>query len=71
MQEKLINKELYKKVKKMNRKQMKEYLENIYKNGFRAGAESGDNADFRIRLSQVLNKTKGVGMVLYDRIMEN
>ncbi|MBU5424987.1 hypothetical protein KQI41_01075 [Tissierella pigra] len=67
----LLNKTTYKAVKRMNRQEMKEHFEEIYKLGFRDGSEVGDKTDFRIKLSKVLNKTKGVGIILHDRIMEN
>lgn len=50
---------------------MEELIRDTYHKGFQDGVAAGDNADFRIKLSEVLNKTKGIGIVLYDRIMEN
>lgn len=67
---KLIDRETYKKIKRMNRKELQTFLANVYKTGFREGTEVGEDTNFRIRLSKVLNNTKGVGTVLYDRIME-
>ena len=67
----MINRKMYKDIKKYDRQQMENFLKNIYSEGFRDGAETGDKIDFRIRLSEVLNKTKGIGATLYDRIMEN
>lgn len=49
---------------------MEEYLTKVWRNGFNAGVESGDNADFRIKLSQVLNKSPGIGPKRYDDIMK-
>lgn len=66
-----LNKETYKAVKRMNREEMKKHFDEIYKLGFRAGVESANNADFKIKLVQVLNKTKGIGITLFDRILEN
>lgn len=43
----------------------------IYQKGYRDGVKASTNADFRIMLSQVLNKTDGIGIKLYDRVMEN
>lgn len=71
MKENLLNRKMYKDIKRYDRQQMENFLKNIYSEGFRDGADAGDKADFRIRLSEVLNKTKGVGEILYDRIMEN
>lgn len=71
MQDKLINRSTYKRVKKMDRKEMESFLAKLYREGFQAGVEAGDNADFKIKLSKVLNKTKGIGTVMYNRIMES
>lgn len=71
MEEKLINRKTYKSVKKMDRQQMESFLANVYREGFQDGVEAGDNADFKIKLSKVLNKTKGIGTVMYNRIMES
>lgn len=66
----MINRETYKSVKKMDRQEMECFMKNIYRRGFKEGIEVGDNTDFRIRLSKVLNNTKGIGIKLYDAVME-
>ena len=66
-----LNRKLYKDIKKYDREEMESFLRTVYTEGFRDGAEAGDKTDFRIKLSEVLNKTKGIGATLYDRIMEN
>ncbi len=71
VKENLINRKTYKAIKRMDRQEMEEFLARVYKNGFKDGTDAGNMADFRIKLSQVLNRTKGVGTVLYDRIMQN
>lgn len=48
---------------------MEAFLANIYKIGFEDGVEAGDNADFKIKLVEVLENTKGIGPKLFDRIM--
>lgn len=70
MEKNLLNKETYKAVKRMNREEMKERFEEIYKLGFRDGAESGNSADFKIKLVQVLNKTKGIGPKTIDKVLQ-
>ena len=70
MKENLINRKAYKAVKKMDRQEMETFLANIYHEGFQDGVESGDNADFRIQLVKILNKTKGVGPKTFDSIMD-
>lgn len=69
MKENLINRKTYKKVKKMDRKEMEDFLVGIYREGFKDGAESGENADFRIKLSKLLKEVPGVGITIYNRIM--
>lgn len=70
MENNLLNRKTYKAVKKMDRQEMESFFKDIYKLGFQDGVEAGDNADFRIQLSEVLNNTKGIGIKLYDRIMK-
>lgn len=61
MKEGLINRKIYKKVKKMDRQEMEEFLTNVYHQGFQDGAASANNADFKIKLVKVLENTKGIG----------
>ena len=71
LKENLLNRKTYKEIKKYNREQMENFLRIVYTEGFRDGVDAGDRTDFRIKLSQVLNNTKGIGPILYSRIMEN
>lgn len=71
MDEKIFNRKMYKEIKKMDRKSMENYVRDVYRQGFKDGTEVGNDVDFRIKLSKVLNKTKGIGIKLYDKIMEN
>lgn len=71
MKKTFLPKQEYRKIKKLTREEMDEYFIGVYQKGFRAGAESANNADFKIKLVQVLNKTKGIGNTLFDRILEN
>lgn len=48
---------------------MDEFLEKIYRSGFREGAESGTKIDFKIRLLQVLNETPRVGEKTINNIL--
>ena len=70
MDKKILNRKLYKAVKKMDRQEMEAFLMDTYKTGFNDGAEAGDTADFKIKLVEVLNKTKGVGPKTFDNIMQ-
>lgn len=66
-----LDRSIYKKIKKMNREEMEGYLERLYKFAFQDGTEVSNHTDFKIKLSEVLNNTKGIGPKLYDKIMEN
>lgn len=70
MDKKLINRKQYKAIKKMDRQEMERFLARIYSEGFEDGVEAGDNADLKIKLVEILNKTKGVGPKTFDKIME-
>lgn len=66
---KLLNRNIYKKVKKMDRQDMEIFLTGIYREGFRDGVEASNNADFKIKLVQVLKNTKGVGKKTTEKIL--
>mgnify|MGYP001184927156 CR=1 FL=1 len=65
----LLTRKQYKEIKKMDRQEMEAFLARIYHQGFQDGAEAGDNADFKIKLVEVLKNTKGIGPKLFERIM--
>ncbi len=65
----LINRKTYKKVKKMDRQEMEFFLANIYHKGFEDGVKASDNADFKIKLVQVLENTKGIGPKTMNKIL--
>lgn len=67
----IFNRKLYKKIKKMDRQEMEDFITNIYHLGFKDGVEAGSNADFKIKLAEVLKKTKGIGPKLFERIIES
>lgn len=64
-----IDKALYKKIKNMSREEMKAMLDMQFSLGFNAGVESSDNADFKIKLVEVLNETKGVGEKTINNVL--
>lgn len=70
MKKTFLPKQEYRKIKKLTREEMDEYFIGVYQKGFRAGAESGNNADFKIKLVQVLNKTKGIGPKTIDKVLQ-
>ncbi len=65
----LINRKTYKAVKRYDRQEMERFLKDIYTQGFRDGAEAGSNADFKIKLVQVLESTKGVGEKTIKKVL--
>lgn len=69
MEKKLINRKTYKKIKKMDRQEIEAFLAEIYHQGFQDGVVAGDSTDFKIKLAEVLNNTKGIGPKLFERIM--
>lgn len=66
----IFNRKLYKKIKRMDRQEMENFLATIYSEGFKDGAESAEGADFKIKLVQVLQNTKGVGEKTTNKILE-
>lgn len=48
---------------------MEAFLADIYHQGYQDGVKDGNNADFKIKLVQVLENTKGIGPKTFDRIM--
>ena len=69
MKENLLNRKTYKNIKRMDRQEMEAFLAKIYHHGFQDGVEAGDSTDFKIKLAEVLNNTKGIGPKLFERIM--
>lgn len=65
-----INRKQYKRVKKMDRQEMDNFVRSIYRSGFSDGSEAGNKADFKIELVTVLKNTKGIGPKLFKRIMD-
>lgn len=48
---------------------MEDFLVSIYHKGFENGAKASHNTDFKIKLVEVLKKSKGVGPKTFDNIM--
>lgn len=66
----MFNRKMYKDIKKYDRDKMEKFWESVYSQGFNDGVAAGDNADFRIKLSEVLIKAPGIGPKRYDDIMQ-
>jgi len=66
----LINRKIYKEIKRYDRQEMENFLVNIYHQGYQDRVKDGEKADFKIKLVEILEKTKGVGPKMFDRIMQ-
>lgn len=64
-----FTREMYKNIKKYDRQQMENFCKSIYAKGFDDGVAAANNADFKIKLVQVLDKTKGIGDKTRDKIL--
>ena len=67
---KLITRKQYKAVKKMDREEMEAFLAKIYLQGYEDGTEDAEVTDFKIKLMQVLERTKGVGPKTTEKILQ-
>lgn len=74
MEKQLLNRKLYKEVKKMDRQEMEEFMRDIheegFKQGFREGAKTSQKVDFKIELVQLLEGIKGVGEKTKEKILQ-
>lgn len=65
MEKQLLNRKVYKDIKRFDRQEMEEFLKTFYskgyQDGFQDGSESGQQVDFKIELVQLLEGIKGVG----------
>ena len=66
----LLTRKQYKEIKKMDRQQMENFLAKIYSQGYEDGKEAAEMADFKIKLVQLLEKTKGVGPKTIEKILQ-
>lgn len=48
---------------------MEGYIMSIYNKGYEDGAKAAKIADFKIKLVQVLEKTKGIGPRTIDKVL--
>lgn len=64
LNDKIINKKNFVKIKNYNMTQMNNFCLSIYHSGFEDGVDAGVKADFKILLHEILQDTKGIGPVL-------
>ena len=67
---KLITRKQYKEIKKMDRQQIENFLAKVYVQGYEDGTEDAEVTDFKIKLMQVLERTKGVGAKTTEKILQ-
>ena len=65
----LINRNLYKNIKKYDHQQMEEFLTDVYKNGYQDGRESVPGVELK-DVEEALRGTKEIGPVVWQRITE-
>ena len=65
----LINRTMYKDIKKYDHQQMENFLTNVYKNGYADGKESVIGVELK-DVEAALKDVKGIGPVVWDRIEE-
>ena len=62
-----INRKMYKKIKTMDRREMSEYVCNVYKEGVTAGIKRMVTPE---QINEEIKKVKGIGEVKRQAIME-
>jgi len=65
----LINRNMYKDIKKYDHQQMEDFLTNVYKNGFHDGEMSVTGVELQ-DVENALHGVKGIGPVVWERIKE-
>lgn len=65
----LINRVVYKNIKKYDHQQMEEFLTDVYKNGYQDGRASVPGIELE-DVKTALRGTKGIGPVVWQRITE-
>lgn len=65
----LINRTMYKDIKKYDHQQMENFLTNVYKNGYADGKESVNGVELK-DVEAALKDVKGIGPVVWNRIKE-
>lgn len=69
-EKKKISRQERRKVYKFTWQEIDKLKQDSYRKGFKDGSKAGQDADFKILLLQVLDRTKGVGRVLGDRVLK-
>lgn len=71
---KVLNRKVYKDIKKFDREQMDNFFRNVYEEGFHEGFKNGVDAaevvEFEIKLVEILKSTKNVGPKTISNVLE-
>lgn len=65
-----LSRDLYKKIKGMNRAEMESYLQNIYNQAYNEGI-SAVSKELAERVDTGIRKTEGIGEKRYQALIEN
>ena len=65
-----MNRDQYRKLKKYSREEMQTFLTNLYHRGFKDGEETAKDINFKVKLVNVMSKTKGVGDKTIEKVLE-
>lgn len=65
-----LTREMYKKIKGMNRADMENYLQNLYNQGYNAGI-SAISKEIAERVDTGIRKTEGIGEKRYQALIDN
>ncbi|MSU01897.1 hypothetical protein [Tissierella pigra] len=77
MEKQLLNRKIYKSIKKYDRQEMEDFLRTIYeegfKDGFQEGTKTGQQVDVQIELVQFLEHLdiKGIGEKTKEKILQS
>lgn len=75
-QNNLLNRKTYKKIKKMDKQEMENFVGNVYtqgyQDGWKEGSEASQEIDYQIELVQFLQQlnVKGIGPKTKDKIIK-
>ena len=65
----LITRKQYKNIKKMDRKEMDRFLENLFKDAAKEGMRIESDVNYRMACIEAAKRTQGMGKLLTDRFM--
>ena len=66
----ILNRDLYKKIKKMDRQEMEGYLQNLHTEAYNAGI-SAMSKELAARVEAGIRNTEGIGEKRYQSLIDN